>query len=540
MLYNLDIMTRIPKILDALSRFQAAKLKNAAVYGEVFSTIQRFQRSLTAGSGSTTINSSASVRTTSTSSRLSPKETIFANNYLNFEDINVIGFDLDYTLVTYTNSLQELIYNMARDSLVTSAGFPESLRNCKYDPTFPVRGLSVDMENGTLCKLSNLQKVGFGLVFRGKRALSATEIESIYGESRHVSRQDIKGNMLPNNDLFNFAEVCLIADAIDQFEARRMRNLEQYSPSAVIEDIKAAIKNVHVSGEMHEAVMKDMPKYIRPSPMVLPMLRHLRASGKSVFLCTNSPFKYADTTLSYILPELNGHWKELFDVIICSASKPLFYSANRPFRVWNVERKAPSVTVVPTLEPGKVYIHGSAKSLQSLMKWNNKEILYVGDNLWADLAEAKRGHGWQTACIIHELDDELDVLNNQTVLQLSNLRSSLRNFLTDLQLDLQRSLLTCSLTGARVTREDTEFIEFLVKELEAINVEISTSFHPLFGSIFRTHGQSTYFSFAIRRYVDLYMCQVGAFENYSPAHRFYPTQSVHSAHEPRRSTADFY
>jgi 5' nucleotidase family len=75
--------------------------------------------------------------------------------------------------------------------------------------------------------------------------------------------------------------------------------------------------------------------------------------------------------------------------------------------------------------------------------------------------------------------------------------------------------------------------ELLEAELQAINEEMSRSFNPNFGSIFRTHGRSTLFAFSLRRYVDLYMSRVGALLHYSPSHRFYPSHSIRMAHDPK-------
>lgn len=98
-----------------------------------------------------------------------PRNKVFANNYVNFESIDVVGFDLDYTLVTYTESLHELIYNLAKDVLVSSYGFSERLSEKKFDPHFAIRGLSVDLQHGVLCKLSYLQKVGSKFVYKVMR-----------------------------------------------------------------------------------------------------------------------------------------------------------------------------------------------------------------------------------------------------------------------------------------------------------------------------------------------------------------------------------
>ena len=103
-------------------------------------------------------------------------DKIYANNYLNMNNINVIGFDLDYTLVTYSPELQDLIFELAKMILITKFGFPTILSKARFDPSFAVRGLSVDLTHGTLCKLSHLQRVGIDHVFLGKRRMSTGSI----------------------------------------------------------------------------------------------------------------------------------------------------------------------------------------------------------------------------------------------------------------------------------------------------------------------------------------------------------------------------
>ena len=43
---------------------------------------------------------------------------IFANNEVNLANIQVYGFDYDYTLACYTDALHRLIYDQAMDHLV--------------------------------------------------------------------------------------------------------------------------------------------------------------------------------------------------------------------------------------------------------------------------------------------------------------------------------------------------------------------------------------------------------------------------------------
>lgn len=43
---------------------------------------------------------------------------VFACNELNLKELNVYGFDYDYTLACYKQSLNYLLYNLGRDELV--------------------------------------------------------------------------------------------------------------------------------------------------------------------------------------------------------------------------------------------------------------------------------------------------------------------------------------------------------------------------------------------------------------------------------------
>ena len=43
---------------------------------------------------------------------------MFAANLLDFKEVDVFGFDYDYTLANYETSVEYLIYELARDVLV--------------------------------------------------------------------------------------------------------------------------------------------------------------------------------------------------------------------------------------------------------------------------------------------------------------------------------------------------------------------------------------------------------------------------------------
>jgi len=81
--------------------------------------------------------------------------------YVDLGKIDVVGFDFDYTLVTYKDELLELIYDMALKRLVSERQYPIELTQAglSFDPYFSVRGLAVDLSSGWICHLSYSHKV---------------------------------------------------------------------------------------------------------------------------------------------------------------------------------------------------------------------------------------------------------------------------------------------------------------------------------------------------------------------------------------------
>jgi HAD superfamily 5'-nucleotidase-like hydrolase len=181
--------------------------------------------------------------------------------------------------------------------------------------------------------------------------------------------------------MYSLAEGCLIADAIDHFESHKKKSGELYSPQAVIDDVQSAIRSVHISGMMHSAVMNDLDRFIIPNPKLPDIFTHLAKGGKRFLLCTNSGFKYTNKALSHVLKlpfKPSGmEWRDIFDIVICSASKPNFYFNKSQFRIWNVDAGTASTSPVLTLKKGDVYVNGSVHALIDATGWNGKDVLYL-------------------------------------------------------------------------------------------------------------------------------------------------------------------
>ena len=192
----------------------------------------------------------------------------------------------------------------------------------------------------------------------------------------------------------------------------------------------------------------------------------------------------------------------------------------------------------------EVFLGGSVHALKEAEVLSEHEkVLYFGDNLYADLVQARyitekmsfshaflsyclyfrRCHGWQTACVLSELDAEIRTQNTASFQRYHRIRIYTRHLLENLQQQKNYSLQPI----------EWNLITDLETQLFLVNEEMSSSFHPNFGSVFRTNaGAPTLFALDIRRYVDLYTSHISNVLNYSTSHRFFPSHSIHMVSQP--------
>ena len=73
---------------------------------------------------------------------LTNNESVYANSYVDLGKVDTVGFDFDYTLVTYTTELLSLIYDMSLKRLVQEKEYPREMLTAglKFDPFFSIRG----------------------------------------------------------------------------------------------------------------------------------------------------------------------------------------------------------------------------------------------------------------------------------------------------------------------------------------------------------------------------------------------------------------
>lgn len=431
-------------------------------------------------------------------------EGIYVNKNLRLDNIQVYGFDYDYTLAHYSSNLQSLIYDLAKGHLVNELKYPESCLQFEYDPTFPIRGLYYDRLKGCLLKLDFFGSIEPDGCFFGRRQLSREKIQEIYG-TRHIGRDQARG-LVGLMDFFCFSEACLIADIIQHFVDAKL----DFDASYVYQDVTDAIQHVHKSGLLHRSILSDPQKYLMKNSQVLRFLKMLKEKGKKLFLLTNSPYYFVDGGMNFILEDFIGDgfsWRELFDVVIAQANKPSFYTSEHPFRCYDVEKDTLAFTAVDRFLPNQIYYHGCLKSFLQITKWNGPEVIYFGDHLFSDLRGPSKA-GWRTAAIIHELESEICIQNDKGY----RFQQAKFHIIQEL---LGKFHATVANSGSGQAYD--ALLDELNRERQLCRSLMKRMFNSSFGATFLTDtGQESAFAYHIHQYADVYTSKPENFLLYPP------------------------
>ncbi|KAM8972900.1 5'-nucleotidase domain-containing protein 3 isoform 1-T1 [Pelodytes ibericus] len=448
----------------------------------------------------------------SISSSLLNPDAIFANNEMSLADIEIYGFDYDYTLAFYSKDLHTLIFNTAMDLLINEHRYPAELRKYEYDPNFAIRGLHYDVHKALLMKIDAFHYIQLGTVYRGLSVVPDSQIIEMYA-GHHVPLEQMsdfygkssEGNTLKQfMDIFSLPEMTLLSCVNEYF----LSNNIDYEPVHLYKDVKDAIRDVHVKGLMYRAVEADIEKYICYGEKTRAVLAKLASHGKKMFLITNSPSSFVNKGMNFIVGK---DWRDLFDVVIVQADKPNFFNdKRRPFRKVT-ERGVLLWDKIHQLDKGQTYKQGNLFEFLKLTGWRGTKVLYFGDHIYSDLADLTLKHGWRTGAIIPELKSEIKIMNTSEYIQNMAWLQGLTGLLERMQVYRDA--------------ESQMILQDWIKERKEMRDLAREIFNPQFGSIFRTDHNPTYFLRRLSRFADIYMESLSCLLNYDLNHTFYPKRT---------------
>ena len=497
---------------------------------------------------------------------LNPARAVYANRDLDLSHIKLVGFDMDYTLAIYRKlPMEQLQYDLTVERLVERHGYPPEIRNLAYDPTFILRGLTVDKRNGHLLKTDTHGRVG--RCFHGRRRLGAEEIERIY---RNAKIRLQSATFASVDTLFALPEACLYANLVDYFEDRfragtsvaplelppnhQTPNLGNIDTWKLFDDVRTSIDDIHRDGTLKSIIMAELAAYIVDDEGLALTLHKLRSAGKRLFVLTNSYWPYTDALMSFLLDgklKEYSSWRAYFDIIVVGGRKPRFFTEREPFLELDVAREGaqgqPLVVGearADRFERGHIYQGGNIEAFERMAQCAGEEILYVGDHIFGDILRSKKDSRWRTALIVEELEHE--IANHLTwsrdldgLIALDAKRHALdesigyqRALLSHIDMSLQEAVdrgiaetMAQRLEeAAKRLRKEIDQAKRLLKALDKdaleLQREIERRFNPWWGRLLKENNELSRFGGQVAFYADTYTSRVSNFLQYSPVHYF--------------------
>ena len=336
-----------------------------------------------------------------------PSRQVFVNRNLRMDKIEVVGFDMDYTLAIYQLlQLEELAFEMTVARMVERRGWPDRLRGLRYLSGFVIRGLVVDKLTGNIFKMDRHNHVG--RAYHGLVPVPREERYRTYRDER-VALSSPRFAWI--DTLFSLPEAALFAQVID-LEETPDRKLDY---DRLFTDIRESMDQIHADGTLKTRVKADLPRFIVRDPELGPALHKLRSAGKRLFLLTNSHLDYTEAVMRHVLdgvlPEYPS-WRNYFDAVITASKKPGFFSSGLPF-VEIDGSGTPLPGEVRAFERGHTYAGGNRGDLEKLLGAGGDRVLYVGDHIYGDILRSKKSSQWRTCLVIEELEREIDWLDHR-------------------------------------------------------------------------------------------------------------------------------
>lgn len=421
---------------------------------------------------------------------------------------------MDYTLVHYhVEEWERHAYDHTKNKLV-ALGWP--IEHLEFQPQMVIRGLIFDVERGNIVKTNR-----FGYVkkaIHGTRPLDFEEQREIY--AREIVDLSLERYVFMNT-LFSLSEGCLFAQLVDLLDQRRLPEVLGYQD--LYRRVRTSIDEAHFEGLMKREIMAAPDRFVDLDPELPRTLIDQRIAGKKLLLITNSDWEYTSFMMTYafdrFLPE-GETWRSLFDVVIVAARKPDFFSVKGPlFEVVNEEGLLRPA--LRGLQPGGIYLGGSATHVEQHLGLSGDQILFVGDHIWGDVHVSKRMLRWRTALVLRELEEEIEAVQRFNALQqeLDQLMASkelLEFKYCQLRLELQR---------IRAERGEPPESEPLQQQMMELKDEIlvlderiaplakaaSELGNPAWGPLMRAGNDKSALARQVERSADIYMSRVSNF-----------------------------
>jgi HAD superfamily 5'-nucleotidase-like hydrolase len=475
---------------------------------------------------------------TTTEIDVARKNRVFCNRNLRMDSIEMIGFDMDYTLALYhQDKLEQLSIELTLNKLIEKHGYREDLRQLVYDPRWAIRGLMVDRQLGNVFKMDRHAYVG--RCYHGFRELDHDQRRAAYRNEK-INLSSDRFEWI--DTLFGLPEAVMYTTMVDWCD--RQTGTVDYDK--LFGDIRAAIDEAHRDDTLKNVIKAELAAYIVKDPLLGETLHKFRSSGKKLFLLTNSLWDYTNAVMSYLLDgerKAYPSWRNYFDIVIVGGAKPAFFNELRPFVQIDPVTGDPIATngEIRHLSKDRVYQAGNVVAFEQMTNIRGDQVLYIGDHIYGDILRLRKQHMWRTAMVVQELEREISVSDRLAaqIEDLDLLDRRHRNLESEidyqtLRLKKIQRLLDDATTSQslrarlederRVARASVDSLRdragLMDAELDSLEARVDRAYNPHWGSCLREGNENSRFGEQVNDYADLYTSRVSNFGPYSPLRYF--------------------
>ena len=469
------------------------------------------------------------------------KNRVFCNRNLRMDKIEMIGFDMDYTLALYHQErLERLSVELTLGKLIEKHGYPDAIRTLQYDTRWAIRGVMVDRQLGNVFKLDRHSYVG--RCYHGFRELTSDERRAAYRNEK-INLSDDRFEWI--DTLFGLPEAVMYVTMVDWND--HQQGGADYDK--LFADIRTAIDEAHRDDTLKSVIKADLPAFIMKDPLLAETLHKFRSSGKKLFLLTNSLYDYTSCVMSYLLDgerKAYPSWRNYFDIVIVGGAKPAFFNELRPFVQIDPATGAPIMNghngePIRHLSRDKVYQGGNVIAFEQMTGIRGEQVLYIGDHIYGDILRLRKQHMWRTAMVLQELERDIAVSDRlQAQIQdLELLDRRHRNLESEIDYQTLRlkkiqrlvddpstspqlhARLEEERKGLRASVETLRGRAALMNdEVESLESGIDRAYNSHWGSCLREGNENSRFGEQVNDYADLYTSRVSNFGPYSPLRYF--------------------
>lgn len=466
------------------------------------------------------------------------KNRVFCNRNLRMDSIEMIGFDMDYTLALYhQDKLEQLSISLTLSKLIEKHGYPEEIRTLSYDPRWAIRGLMVDRQFGNVFKMDRHAYVG--RCYHGFRELDHDQRRAQYRNEK-INLSSDRFEWI--DTLFGLPEAVMYTTLVDWAD----RTTGSVDYDKLMGDVRTAIDEAHRDDTLKSVIKADLASFIIKDPLLGETLHKFRSSGKKLFLLTNSLFDYTTVVMSYLLDgerKAYPSWRNYFDIVIVGGAKPAFFQELRPFIQIDQVTMQPMATQpeIKHLTRDRIYQGGNVIAFEQMTGIKGEQVLYIGDHIYGDILRLRKQHMWRTAMVLQELEREISVADRieAQIEDLDLLDRRHRNLESEIDYQtlrikkLQRHLddpatsapLRARLEDERrIVRDSVDALRdranLMQSEVDSLEKRIEHSYNSHWGSCLREGNENSRFGEQVNDYADLYTSRVSNFGPYSPLRYF--------------------